>query len=185
MVDLPGNDDHNDLAALDFSGGNGAGEESAESSESSLAALHDFAPAQTEDAATDLGVLQDLTEAEEEHDLDLFTVTNPQGSVSVSALMDGRIHQVKLTDKVESMGEPQLAEEIFVIADLARQKARAAQYTFMLENMKDSGDENGMTAFRELVSLSLHLPTPEEAAAAEEETFASRYYGGETYGRND
>ncbi len=64
-------------------------------------------------------------------------MTNPQGSVSVTAMMDGRIQQVTVTDKASSMSESGLAEEIFVIADLARQKARAAQHTFMVENMSE------------------------------------------------
>lgn len=36
--------------------------------------------------------------------------------------MDGRIQHVELTDKATSMSEAQLADEIFVIADLARQR---------------------------------------------------------------
>lgn len=116
MVDPPGNDDdHGDLDALDFS--------AAHTNEASpLDALDDYAPVQTDDAEGDLDALHALTERDEEPELELFTVTNPQGSVSVSTLMDGRIQHVELTDKATSMSEAQLADEIFVIADLARQR---------------------------------------------------------------
>lgn len=116
MVDPPGNDDdHGDLDALDFS--------AAHTNEASpLDALDGYAPVQTDDAEGDLDALHALTERDEEPELELFTVTNPQGSVSVSTLMDGRIQHVELTDKATSMSEAQLADEIFVIADLARQR---------------------------------------------------------------
>ncbi|QUR70014.1 DUF2694 domain-containing protein [Mycobacterium spongiae] len=181
MVDLPGTDhDSDDLAALDFSGGTAG--------ESSLDALDDYAPpasGETDETGSDLDALHGLTEKEEEPELELFTVTNPQGSVSVTALMDGRIQQVTVSDKASSMSESSLAEEIFVIADLARQKARSAQYTFMLENMGElTGEDAAESAsLREFVGMTLNLPTPEEAAAAEAEVFATRYdidYSGTT-----
>ncbi|MCV7076244.1 secretion protein EspH [Mycobacterium szulgai] len=172
MVDLPGNDyDSDDLGALDFSGG-GAVEES------SLDALDDFAPpVQTDDSGTDLDALHGLTEKEEEPDLALFTVTNPQGSVSVTTMMDGRIQMVEVTDKASKMSESALAEEIFVIADLARQKARGAQHTFMVENMSEmtgEGEEQSAMLL-DFLQMTLNLPTPEQAAAAEAEVFATRY----------
>lgn len=171
-MNLPGNDDDDDsdLSALNFYSADRNDESS------SFDALDGYTPTEPETAgADDLDVLQSLTEPEEEHELDLFTVTNPAKSVSVSALMDGRIHQVELTDKATRMGETKLAEEIFVLASLARQKARAAQYTYMLDSLE--GDEESTAAIRELVGLTLNLPTPEQAAAEEEEVFATRYFG--------
>ena len=171
MVDRPGNDyDSDDLAALDFSGGGTTGE-------SSLDALTDYAPTETDDAGADLDSLHGLTERDDEPELALFTVTNPQGSVSVTTMMGGIIHRVELTDKASNMSDSALAEEIFVIADLARQKARAAQHTFMVENMSEmTGEGEEQSAMlREFVGMTLNLPTPEEAAAAEAEVFATRY----------
>lgn len=169
-MDQPGNDyDSDDLAALDFSGGG--------AEESSLDALDDYAPAETEDSEVDLDALHGLTEQEDEPELALFTVTNPQGSVSVTTMMDGKVQQITVTDKASRMSESGLAEEIFVIADLARQKARAAQHTFMVENMSEmTGDgEQENALLHEFVNMALNLPTPEEAAAAEAEVFATRY----------
>jgi hypothetical protein len=164
MVDGPqhqsGSDDyHSDLGALDFS-----------------------SPDTHDDTAGSLDTLQSLTEAEEEQELALYTVTNPSKSVSVSAMMDGRIHLVELTDKVERMTESQLAEEIFVLADLARQKGRAGQYEFLLDSLSD--DPEATAALTGLVSLTLNLPTREEAEAAEEAVFADRYFS-DKYGDDD
>jgi hypothetical protein len=74
------------------------------------------------------------------------------------------------------MSESGLAEEIFVIADLARQKARAAQHTFMVENMTEmTGSEGEASLLHEFVGMTLNLPTPEEAEAYQEQVFANRY----------
>ncbi|ORB62015.1 DUF2694 family protein [Mycobacterium shinjukuense] len=170
-MDLPGNDDYDDdLGALDFSARGAAGE-------SSLDALDEYTPAEPADTGADLDALHGLTELQEEPELELFTVTNPQGSVSVTTMMGGIIHQVTLTDKASSMSDSALAEEIFVIADLARQKARAAQHTFMVEQMREMAgeDEQESALLHEFVGMTLNLPTPEEAAAAEAEVFATRY----------
>jgi hypothetical protein len=174
-VDKPGNEyDSDDLGALDFSGGTAV-------EESSLDALGDYAPpSETLDPhadGTELDALEGLTDADDEPDLAQFTVTNPAGSVSVTALMDGRVQHVTVTDRASSMSEAGLAEEIFVIADVARQKARAAQHTFMVENMGEmtgEGDEQN-ALLHEFVGMTLNLPTPEEAAAYEAQVFESRY----------
>lgn len=172
-MDQPGNEyDSDDLGALDFSGGGTV-------EESSLDALGDYAPPAepADDSATELDALEGLTEQDEEPDLALFTVTNPAGSVSVSAMMDGRVQQITINDKVSSMSETALSEEIFVIADLARQKARAAQHTFMVENMSEmTGDSDQQNSLlHEFVGATLNLPTPEEAEAYQEQVFANRY----------
>ena len=99
--------------------------------------------------------------------------------------MDGSIQNVELTDKVEKMTESDLAEEIFVLADLARQKARAAQHELMLEAMSEIDDETptkkGSAMLRDFLGMTMNLPTPEEADAAEREVMATRY-GIEKYG---
>jgi hypothetical protein len=180
MVDGTPQDYHDDLGgALDFSGPGGHEESPAE-------AWDDFAPPaepEVEDTGADLDALQSLTEADEEHeDLTLFKVANPSKSVTVTAMLDGRIQFVELTDKVERMSESQLADEIFVLADLARYKAQAGQHTVMFDHLSDTGESPEL--FNELVSLTLNLPTPEEAAAKEEEVFAKRYFS-DKYGDDD
>ena len=53
----------------------------------------------------------------------LFTITNPPGTVSATAALDGRIQQIELSPKVTAMTESQVAEEVTVLAGLARQRA--------------------------------------------------------------
>jgi hypothetical protein len=73
------------------------------------------------------------------------------------------------------MTENSLAEEIVVIAGLATQDARSAQYSFMLEGMRQQGHDN--VATRDFLARDLDLPSPEEARAARAEVFATRYAG--------
>lgn len=104
-----------------------------------------------------------------------FTVTNPPETVTVSTFMDGRVSHVELSQKVTTMTETDLAEEIVVIAGLATQDARAAQYAFMLDGMRQHGHDEGAT--RDFLSRDLDLPSPEAATADRAQIFAVRYAG--------
>jgi hypothetical protein len=197
---MPQHDDHDDLAALDFYGTDEAGSEhhslaeadaldfsgadDQSGAESAEDALDVYAPAESDDTATELAAL-DQTEAtdEEENEEDhvgLFTVTNPSDTVSVSALMDGRTYRVELSAKVTNMGESELADEILVLAGLARQKGLAGQHTFLLESdllsegMRDLG-LGGNEVVRDFMENGIGLPTPAQAEAAQAEVFATRY----------
>jgi hypothetical protein len=191
--------DHDDLSALNFSTDASATDEDAESDaldfsapdddsdEDSVAdALHEFAPAETEDSGSELDAIDSQTTAGDEEGEDdedaaaqLFTVTNPPETVSVSALMDGGTQQIDLSPKVAAMTESELADEILVIADLARQKGLAGQHTYILESASsDATEEVGMDdgeALRAFIENDMKLSTPEQAAAAQAEVFATRY----------
>lgn len=134
----------------------------------------------------DLAVL-DITVADdadgEELPVPLFTVTNPPGTVTVSAFMDGRVHRIDLSPKVSTMTESQLAEEIVVIAGLATQNARSAQYAFMLEGMREQGHDN--VATRDFLARDLDLPSPEEAEAVRAQMFVDRYGAARYAGGHD
>lgn len=104
-----------------------------------------------------------------------FTVTNPPGTVTVTAYLDGRIQRVELGSGSTTIAEAVLADEIVVIAGLATQDARSAQYTVMLDGMREHGHDNAAT--RDFLSRDLDLPTPEQAVAARNELFTSRYTG--------
>jgi hypothetical protein len=103
-----------------------------------------------------------------------FTVTNPPGTVSVSSLMDGRIQQIDLAPSVSAMTESQLAEEIRVIADLARLRGLAGQYTFMATMLYSEAHHNGAEV-REVLEQGLELPSPQQVDEAQADVFASRY----------
>jgi hypothetical protein len=141
-----------------------------------LAAL-DFTAAQDTSEKSDLDALGDYGAPEDDElPVPLFTLTNPPGTVTVTTFMDGRVHQIDLSPKATTMTETHLAEEIVVIAGLATQDARSAQYAFMLEGMRQQGHDN--VATRDFLARDLDLPSPEEAEAARAQVFATRYAGG-------
>ncbi len=105
----------------------------------------------------------------------VFTVANPPGTVTVTTFMDGRVKQIELSPKTTDLTEVELAEEIVVIAGLATQEAKSAQYTFMLEAMREQGHDDAAT--RDFLARDLDLPTPEEAREARTQMFATRYSG--------
>ncbi|TFV54355.1 YbaB/EbfC family DNA-binding protein [Mycobacterium sp. PS03-16] len=148
-------DGHDDLSGLDFSYPAAAGDPS---DDSGLAAFDDYAPPLPSDAG-DAGPL--------------FTVTNPPGTVTVTTHLDGGVQHIALTPRVTNMSETELAEEIVVIAGLATQDARSAQYEVMLDGMRRQGHDDPAT--RDFLQRDLDLPTPEEAQARRAEVFTTRY----------
>jgi hypothetical protein len=110
-------------------------------------------------------------------------VTNPPETVSVSALIDGRTQRVRLSPKANSLTESELAEEIIVLAGLARKKGLAGQHTYLLENASQIEGLDGLTELgvdsnqllRDFMDAGMQLPTPEQADAAQAEVFAARY----------
>ena len=183
-------DDHDDLAALDFSSAEAApvdsqaydmdfGTDDDHDPESGLADLDEYVPAEAQETVTVEDIIDSQTGDDDEHAEDdaqvpMFTVTNPPGTVSVSSLMDGRIQQIDLAPSVTTMTESQLAEEIRVIADLARLKGLAGQYAFMTTMMYREELHNGADV-RVVLEEGLELPSPQQADEAQADVFASRY----------
>ena len=183
------NDDHDNLAALDFSSTEAApvdsqaydmdfGSDNDRDAGSGLADLDEYAPAEIANAVTVEDIIDSQTGDADEHDDDspgpMFTVTNPPGTVSVSSLIDGRIQQIDLAPSVTTMTEAQLAEEIRVIADLARLKGLAGQYAFMTDMMYREELHNGADV-RTVLEQGLELPSPQQADETQADVFASRY----------
>ncbi|MCV7278821.1 YbaB/EbfC family DNA-binding protein [Mycolicibacterium flavescens] len=145
-----------------------------------LAALDFFVadPVDDGDGGSVLDVL-DPYPAETEHEsadgAPVFTVTNPPGTVTVSTFMDGRVHRIELSGRAAAMPESDLAAEIVVIAGLAAQDARSAQYAVMLEGMREQGHDDATT--RDFLTRDLDLPTPEQAQQERARVFATRYAG--------
>jgi hypothetical protein len=168
-------DDHDDLAALDFSA------RDVDSSVSVFDAFGDYASPDHE-ATDDGSTTSDLLDAldplpyeatADEPSVPLFTVTNPPGTVTVTTFMDGRVNRIDLSPKATTMTETNLADEIVVIARLATQDARSAQYSFMLEGMREQGHDDFAT--HDFLTRDLDLPSPDQAQAARAQVFATRY----------
>lgn len=161
-------DDYDELAALTF------GTAEPEPEDSVFDAFSAFSPEGSHQATpTPPSGADDTVDAET--DVELFSVTNPPGTVSVTALMDGRVHRIELAPKAVAATEAQLADEIVVIAGLATAQARSAQFTYMLEGMRREGQDDVVT--RDFLKRDLDLPSPEEADAAQAHVFATRYAG--------
>ncbi|OBI59781.1 hypothetical protein A5706_01340 [Mycobacterium sp. E796] len=138
----------------------------------------------------------------DEAPLKLTTVTNPPETVSVTASMDGTIRDVELSSDAARMTESELADEILVIADLARQQASSKLLTAVLEgtaealkelNAVETDDklkalvgDVGETLADRLENGFLRLSSPEQATRAQAEVFATRYTSDEASspGRN-
>jgi len=142
-----------------------------------LDALDFGAPDLEDDGGSDLDAFDVYAPSADTGDASepVFTVTNPPGTVTVSALFDGRVQRIELSPQATEVAEDQLAAEIVVIAGLATQRARAAQFSYMLEGMQDHGHDGVDT--RDFLSRSVGLPSPEDADAAQAEVFATRYQG--------
>lgn len=164
-------DDYDVLSALDFSA-------SDDDVASDLDAFDGYVVEEPTgvDMADDAGLLPDPEQVGDDGlPVPLFTVTNPPGTVTVTTFMDGRVHRIDLSPKASTMTETNLADEILVIARLATQDARSAQYAFMLEGMRQQGHDD--VATHDFLSRDLDLPSPEQADAARASVFSTRYTG--------
>ena len=103
----------------------------------------------------------------------LVTVSNPAATVSTTVLLNGRVVAVDLTQAVTGWSEAQLAEEIVVIATLARKQALAAQHSFTAAFMRQLGHDPAAT--RGLLERDLGLPSPSDVLAEKARIFATRY----------
>ncbi|CQD11617.1 ESX-1 secretion-associated protein EspH [Mycobacterium lentiflavum] len=164
-------------AALDFSAA--TADVGAESASEAVDMSPVYAPATPEEATTVLEAIDSVTHAPEEAEdvIALFTVTNPPGTVSVSALGDGAIERVALSADVTRLTESQLAEEILVIAHLAAQKGQAAQHEFLFETMCELG-AGDPDAVSDLLEKGMELASPQRATETQARVFATRYNNG-------
>jgi hypothetical protein len=172
-----------DLAALDFS--TNVDDERG----SNLDALDDYAPDDREEASTldELGeygpaevaepdalAAVDPLAADDDPDNDAqmppISATNPPGTVTVTAHLDGLVQQVELSASTTTMTESQLAEEVRVVADVAAKKATSAMYSFMVELMVAQGI--GRETAETFMQSNMSLATPQQARAAEVELAA-------------
>jgi ESX secretion-associated protein EspD/H len=105
---------------------------------------------------------------------ELATVTNPEETVSATAILSGEVQQIELSPTVvRTMTASELADEILVIANLARQQAHARQYAVILQSLDAPGANDG--ALSEYLEKHLGLSSPKQADEAQAKVFAARY----------
>jgi hypothetical protein len=110
---------------------------------------------------------------DDDPEVPVFTVTNPSGTVSVTAYLTGPVQRVDLDPSVVKMTEHELAEEIRVLAELAQLKARSVMHAFLLEGLTRMGHDRA--EWSSILSHAIQLPSPERAAENIAEVFAARY----------
>ncbi|KUI37099.1 hypothetical protein [Mycobacterium sp. GA-2829] len=153
-----------------------AGDFAPQEPEDDLSALDFYQPVPAEAEDSELVALDAFTDHDPAAEPEpLFTVTNPPGTVTVTTYLDGRVQYIQLSPQVAHMTERELAEEIMVIAGLATQDAKSAQYQRMLDGMREQGHDDPAT--RDFLQRDLQLPTPDEARARRAEVFTTRYAG--------
>lgn len=126
---------------------------------------------------------EDEEDDQDEDGAQLFSVVNPFNTVKVSAHIDGSTFQVKLAPKALNQNDSELADEIIALAALAQQKGRAGQHQYLFDNADQIQGLDALSAFgmdskqvlKAVTETGMQLPTPEKAAAAQAEIFASRY----------
>ncbi len=104
----------------------------------------------------------------------LFTASNPEGTVTVTALMNGQILRVSMSPTVVSMAESSLTHEILLLASMARLQALAGQHAIIAALMGHLGHDPAAT--RSFLERELGLPSPESINETRAEAFAARYY---------
>jgi ESX secretion-associated protein EspD/H len=121
----------------------------------------------------ELGTARRTSEENDEVPIVMFTVANPPGTASVTAVLGGRVHGLELTAAATEMSEAQLAEEIVVLAGLAAKKAQAAQHDVIVELMRSMGHDSVATSG--FLERSAGLPSPRTVEVHTAEIFADRY----------
>jgi hypothetical protein len=175
-------DDADDLSALDYP----AAAPPDDDHDSDLDALdafeapEDSADPSSLDALDSYGAVEPKAAepAVTEHDaqpIPLIPATNPPGTVTVTAYVNGMVHRVDLAPGAAAKTEAELAEEICVVANVASKKATSAMHIFGVELLAAQGiDRDTATAF---ITENMPYATPAQARAAEA-GLAARYAEG-------
>ncbi|WP_458319006.1 hypothetical protein [Mycolicibacterium brisbanense] len=175
----PGAVDDDDTS-LDSFGGFESHDSGAHSDDSAqdddFAALYVDEPAAEHDTDGDLAAFHDPDpqpgDEEQETLFPLFVVTNPPGTVSVTAAISGQLQQIQLSPQASKMTESELGHEIQRTAAVAIKKAQAGLNFFVYSTLVKQGMDH--SSARNFVEFGMHLPNIEQAKEAEAE-FVAQY----------
>lgn len=131
------------------------------------------APVTADDSLDYLAEPAPASAADGEHQLAMFSVSNPAGSVTATASIAGLLHRIELGGTAHSMTETELAQEILLVGRLAGQKARSELFTHLVNRTAEEGQDAIATA--RFLADDVGLPTPEESAAAQADAFGALY----------
>ncbi|WP_232490919.1 hypothetical protein [Mycobacterium dioxanotrophicus] len=170
-------DDDAGLDSFDGFGSNDHGAPSDDSGEDDdFDVLYADAAASEHDTDSDLAAFHDPVPetGEEEQDtlFPLFVVTNPPGTVSVTAAISGQLQQIQLSAQASKMTESELGHEIQRTAAVAIKKAQAGLNYFVYSTLVKQGMDH--SSARNFVEFGMHLPNIEQAKEAEAD-FVAQY----------
>jgi hypothetical protein len=128
------------------------------------------------DADNDLAAFhesdREAGDEEEETLFPLFVVTNPPGTVSVTAAISGQLQQVQLSPQASKMTESELGREILRTAAVAIKKAQAGLNYFVYNTLVKQGMDH--SSARNFVEFGMSLPNVQQAEEAEAD-FVAEY----------
>jgi DNA-binding protein YbaB len=123
-----------------------------------------------EDDWTDDNRQQTSAEGDETFETLIVTATSPSGSVTATALMDGRVFEVKLSSEVTKQTESELSAEILAVCKLANRQAEAAQHYIVANLMRRLGHDPAST--RAFLERTIGLPSPQAVLEEKARMFA-------------
>ncbi|OBB11032.1 hypothetical protein A5731_27030 [Mycolicibacterium conceptionense] len=129
-------------------------------------AVFDYSGHVVEEAEDDgFGLVDGEGESEDDEQIPVVQVTNPPGTVTVTAYLNGSVAQVDLDPKATKLTEAQLAEEIRFVAEVAAKRATAVTHVAVVNMLVEQGME--FREARDFVGTNMPFATPEQAGEAE------------------
>ncbi|ORA34274.1 hypothetical protein BST13_17850 [Mycobacterium aquaticum] len=165
-------DDESGLDSFDASHDSGA-QRDASGEDDDFDVLYVDAPATEDDTDSDLTAFHDAElpgDEEQETLFPLFVVTNPPGTVSVTAAISGQLQQIQLSPQASKLTESELGHEIQRTAAVAIKKAQAGLNYFVYSTLVKQGMDH--SSARNFVEFGMHLPNIEQAKEAEADFIA-------------
>jgi hypothetical protein len=134
-----------------------------------LDVLPAFAPTTAHEGESSLDAFDPLSQAQDEdadaEPIPVAIATNPPGTVSVTAHLNGSIAQIDLDPRVTHMSETELAQEVQAVAEVAAKKATAVLHVSIVRMLVDQGMDIGDA--RDFVQTHMPYATPDQAVSAE------------------
>lgn len=127
--------------------------------------LYDTAAHTEPETGEEFAAEPDAEPRDDEPSIPLISATNPPGTVTVSAYLNGTVQQIRLSAAVGAVTESELADEIRVVADVAAKKATSAMHIFGIELLAAQGVDR--SSAETLMTEHMPFATPAQARAAE------------------
>ncbi|OBG85134.1 hypothetical protein A5699_25240 [Mycobacterium sp. E802] len=111
------------------------------------------------------GAIDGQGQPEDEEQIPVVQVTNPPGTVTVTAYLNGSVAQVDLDPAATRLTEAQLADEIRFVAGVAAKRATAVTHVVTVNMLVEQGMD--FREARDFVGTNMPFATPEQAGEAD------------------